>query len=248
MSTSIVSTAVRVLDGKSGMSHSELINTVCALSGCSYESVRGTLIKRDCTLFKDGWQYSDGYLTKGTGEAILTDYTCQPKLDNWEAVREHLPDIVESLVTLGGVNGTDIKVFQPNSCISYDYSDYVLKQLKRNMPWVQTKHGNIFSHSLRATLLNLDLVGYMCGSLFSDLRYAASIGHEYISVTIQGQVNGFRNTGMWKNNALQRYAKYRDKNLRALKDALEGYECILNRFYRRTPNARTMRTTLWRKT
>jgi hypothetical protein len=246
MRTSLVTTAIRVLAGKSRISHAELINSVCAISGCSYESVRGTLIKRDCTLFKDGWQYSNGYLTKGTGEAILTDYTHKPKLTNWESVRDLLPSTIKSLVTLGGVNGTDIEVFQPESCISYDYSDYVLSQLKRKMPWVETRQGNIFKHDKPVTLLNLDLVGYMCGSLFNSLQSAASVGHGYIAITIQAQVGGFRNTGEWKNNAVRRYAKYKDKNLRALKDAMEGYECILNRFYRRTPNARTMRTTLWR--
>jgi hypothetical protein len=244
--TSLVKTAFKVLDGKSEMSHHELINTVCTVTGNSYESVRGTLIKRDCKLFQNGWQYKDGWVVKGNGESILTDYTPAPKSDNWEAVREHLPKCIDTLVTLGGINGTDIKTFLPNACISYDYSEYVLSQLKLKMPWVNTRQGNIMSHSEPATLLNLDLVGYMCGSLYGDLQRAAKVGHEYIAVTIQGQVGGFRNTGAWKAIAVRKYARYKDKNLRALKDSLDGYECVLNRFYRRTANARTMRTTLWR--
>jgi hypothetical protein len=244
---SIVSVALEVLEGKTEMSHSDLINAVCNLTGNSYESVRGTIIKRDCKLFDSGeWHYQDGCVRSGGREAIVVDYTAPEKLANWRAVREHLPKEIPSMVTLGGINGTDIRVFLPDDVISYDYDPRVLRQLKRNIPWVHTRHGDIMLHNEPATVLNLDLVGYMCGTRFEDFRRATSVGHEYIVITIQGQVGGFRNSGEWVNKAMKKYRRYKDKNLAALKDAMRGYSLLLNRFYRREKGARQMRTTVWR--
>jgi hypothetical protein len=231
------------------MPRAELVGAVCETTGNSYESVRGTLIKRDCRLFNEGWQYKDGAVVRGDGEAVVVDYTPEAKLRNWEVVRAYLPLRIDTLVTLGGIGGTDIRVFLPDQATSYDYDATVLSQLKRNIPWVETVQGDIFDHSEPATVLNLDLVGYMCGSRFSDFQRAASVGHQYIVITIQGQVGGFRNNakGEWVSQALKKYKRYRDRNLRALKDAMAGYKLLLNRFYQREAGARRMRTTVWKR-
>jgi len=241
----IIDAAREALHGRTIMSHAELIPAVCAATGNSYESVRGTLIKRTCGLFRDGWYYKDGHIHLGKEEAIVTNYTSPEKQKNWDTVRAHLPHHIDSLVTLGGVNGTDIRTFLPDSAVSYDYDEYVLAQLKRNMSWVETIQGDIFDHTTPSTVLNLDLTGYMCGSRFQDFQDMAAVGHDYIVITIQGQVGGFRNGGEWKKQAERKYQN-RDKNLQALKDAMQGYTLLLNRFYRRDVGARKMRTTVWK--
>lgn len=233
------------LQGHTVMSHSDFISKVCEITGNSYESVRGTLIKRDCPLFSEGWQYKSGEVVRGQGEAIVVDYTPPAKLKNWQTIRAHLPRSIDTLVTLGGIGGTDIKVFAPDNAISYDYDENVLAKLKHTMPWVETVQGDIFDHTAPATVLNLDLTGYMCGSRFNDFQQVASVGHQYIVITIQGQKEGFRNSGVWVDQAYKKYRNFKDKNLRALKDAMAGYKLLLNRFYRREGGARRMRTTVW---
>lgn len=243
----IIAAGRTALEGLTSLSHSDWISAVCVATGNSSESVRGTLIKGGNPIFREGWQYENSRVFRGEGGSIVVDYTSEGKAENWKIVRSFLPPTIDTLVTLGGRHGTDILEFMPNKAISYDIAKFVTEKLKHKMPWVETVHGDIFDHSTPATVLNLDLIGYMCGKNFAAFQRAASVGHQYIVITIQGQKEGFRNSGAWVSQAYKKYRCYKDKNLRALKDAMAGYQLLKGHFYRRAPegHVRTMRTTVW---
>lgn len=244
---SLVNVALSVIGDRETITHQDLINQVCEASGASYESVRGSLIKSKGGLMNHGFSYQTGILTRchDAAAGVVVDYQQPIKTENWQRVKSFLPSKISELVTLGGRYGHCIEVFEPEQVISYDYSEHVCEELESRWNGITTIMGDIFQHNTPTHVLNLDLIGYMCGSLFQNLRRTTEVGHEYIVVTIQGQVGGFRNSGVWKDWAVKQYKRYKDRNLRALKDAMTGYRLLDNHFYSRTPTSRKMRTTVW---
>ena len=244
---SIVSEAKSFLEGKSSCGHKELIEEICQRTGRSYESVRGTLIKRGGVL-GNGWSMKDGRLIPSdSSEGYTVDYDDKNKKQNWQNVKAFLPESIEEMVTLAGEEGHCIEALGPNRVISYDYDESVLQSLLEKFPDTEAYCGDIWQHNEKTQVFNADLMGYMCGSLYENLKLCNEVGHDYIVLTIQKQVKGFRNSGRWKNWAVKKFKNRKDKNLASIKHALKDYDLLKNLFYKREGKTRAMRTCVLRR-
>ena len=245
---SIVSVAKEQLKGKTSYDQRKLIDEVCEKTGSSYESVRGTLIKRGGLLGK-GWASDKGNLIRSESpEGYHVDYDDVEKRKNWGNVKRLLPSPIKEMVTLAGENGHCIEVLQPEKATSYDYEEYVLQQLLEKYPEVECYQGEIWLHDEPVQVFNADLMGYMCGSLYQNLKLCNDVGHEYIVLTLQKQVSGFRNSGKWVRWASNKFRDREDKNLAAIEHALTDYKLVKNMFYKRaTKGSRSMRTCVLRR-
>jgi hypothetical protein len=228
------------------ISHKDLISTVAFKTGYNKESVRGTIIKQNFIKSLDGFNYEQCHFIKSNKPSkIKVNYNDENKLNNWKHFK-NIIGVVPEMVTLAGEDGYCIRTFKPFECINYEKDIDILNKFRSQ--WgnsIQSKHADVFSHTKSTYLMNLDLMGYLCGSLFKNLYNLNDINHKYILLTIQKQM-GLRNYGNWVNIYKNKY-KVKDQNLPILKECLYSYKLIENRFYKREGIARSMRTTLWIK-
>jgi hypothetical protein len=222
---SIISTALKTLKTVSGneVSQSNFIDLVAHRTGCSKESVRGTLIGYSPHKlfgqddFKAEWSVCRGHparfirkntLAYGDVEYAI-DYDTPEKKLSRERGLANVTKGFGTYLTLAGREGYCAKYIWsvcPTATIhNVECDPDILEHWRRyNYPTIDHlgKLSTIIRQSgfanIRFHLLNLDLMGYACDYLHQDFAVLNRLHNsKFITLTLQGQKDGFRNHGTW---------------------------------------------------
>ncbi len=242
-----------------------LLAIISKQSGCTIESVRGTIIGGGRKLFGQASFQKDWlvcgkrngkpkrFVRKGTEEADdiveAIEYNTPNKIVARERGLKHLRRGRQNVITFAGAKGYCVhsiyKHCGPNVQITNieKIPEVLAEWIAEGVP-TNNFSGN-FSDFVRSpefaqkqySLFNIDLMSYICGGRIADLLVINKLANvKYIVLTVQASKEGFRNGGAWKEEALKLYLSD-DKPLECLKSVMTNYNLIDHWSYIRDPAA-----------
>ena len=236
----------------------DLISHVSKLTGCSKESVRGTIIGYSPRKmfsqpsFSNKWDVCRRqgnrcarFVRKGMhrNEVYKINYDTPSKKKSRERGLKYVTKRPSTYLTLAGTEGLCVKhiLRKCPTAIVHNverYKDILTSLEKHKLPVINHNQtlsefiqGPVFS-STKFHLLNLDLMGYACDGLNKDIETINNLKNsKFITLTLTG-IKRFRNQGKFVEWAKSKF-RSDDPTLEWLCCTLNNYELIDSWFYRR---------------